>query len=327
MNISIIIPTVFNRPSLMDDLLESIFRQSGVKYMYEVVLVDNNAEAKDGLAQIAAKWSRSLPVRLIHVPQNGLHNARHAGAKAASGSILIYVDDDVRTLPGWLSAYEDFFVRTGEYCAGGKVLPEWETTPADWIAALSPNIFSLLDYGDEARVLKSKEGINGCNFAVKKDVLFEFGGFHPDGFSDHSKRWYRGDGEYGLIQAIQRGGKDIHYLPEATVYHRIPKRRMELDSIRTIIQNHAISHAYLFARRNNCSLFSILALIVGGKLVGFQKRLEFAIQNRSVRNEIPLLLSLKYATIAQYGLRLLQDRKLREYIQRASYLVDSEPPD
>jgi glucosyl-dolichyl phosphate glucuronosyltransferase len=324
MDISIIIPTVFDRPIFMADLLGSIASQKGVTSSFETILVDNNPEAKNELKQIADQWGKELPIRLIHVPQNGLHHARHAGARAASASILIYIDDDVRALPEWLSAYERFFNHSDRICAGGKVIPEWEGIPEDWVSDVPSDIFSLLDYGNESRILKPREGINGCNFAIRREALFENGGFHPDGFLGSENRFYRGDGEYGLIQNIKKGGKNIHYLPDAVIQHRIPKSRLETKSIKKAMQAYAIGRAYHFARNYKCSPLSILSLIVGGKLLEAQSRLGWTGQVNSASKQKRLFLSVKYATIAEYGVRLLRDGRLRKYVLRADYLENSE---
>jgi glycosyltransferase involved in cell wall biosynthesis len=319
MDISVIIPTVFNRPLFMNDLLESIFKQSNVKCIYEVVLVDNNLEAKDELKQIVAKWNRELPIRLIHVPQNGLHNARHAGARAAQGQYLIFVDDDVRMTSTWLSSFEQFFNSRAVVCVGGRVLPEWSVQPPAWLIALPVSLFSLLDYGDRVIELDSKQGVNGCNFAIRKESLFKYGGFHPDGFSNPSLRWLRGDGEYGLIQKIKAGGEKVYYLPSAELYHRIPASRMEPRSLDRLFQNHAISWAYRFARKYHCSFASILALGFYGWSMSFIMRLESAILDHS---DVKLhdFFVTRYLTYAKYGHRLLRDAQMRKYVEQDNYL-------
>jgi glycosyltransferase involved in cell wall biosynthesis len=321
MNISIIIPTVFSRPLFMDDLLESISRQSIVKCMYEVILVDNNIEAKDELKHIVVKWNKDLPIKLIHVPKNGLHNARHAGAEAASGSLLIYVDDDVRMPSTWLSSFEQFFNSSDVICAGGRVLPEWAVQPPEWLTALPVSIFSLLDYGDSVIELDSKQGVNGCNFAICKDALFRYGGFHPDGFSDPSKRWLRGDGEYGLIQKLKAGGERVYYLPSASLYHRIPASRMEVKSVDRLFQNHGISWAYRFTRKYHCSFAALTALVSYGWLMSFIMRLGSVILDRSVV-KIREFYVTRYRAYAKYGYHLFRDAQMRKYVQQKSYLED-----
>jgi len=323
MKISIIIPTVFQRQEMLVDLLSDLEKLKG-KSDFEIIVVDNGLEENRSLKKLIGGWHSRLPIRLIYEKQNGLHHARHTGAAAATGAILIYIDDDVRISPGWLSEYEKVFQSSSINCAGGKVIPEWEEEPPRWIKNLNRDIFSLLDYGDSERVLNEKEGINGCNFAIRKDVLFRYKGFNPDGFIDPSKKWYRGDGEYGLVQRIKKGGEKIFYIPMASIVHRISLSRISEEAIYKAVENQAFSKAYTFLRRHGCSTFSILLLIVGGAVKGFFYSLRAKLTKDQESHNVLYYESVKFYGIMKYTIHVLTDKHLMNFINQADYLTGTQ---
>jgi len=306
----------------MNDLLESVIRQENVESPFEIVIVDNNLKSVNELQDLAKSWSQKISIRVIHAKENGLHIARHAGAKAAQGSVLIFIDDDVILLPEWLANYEKFFKAPKSNCAGGKVLPKWETEPDLSAISLSPNYFSLLDYGESELILNQKQGINGCNFAITKDALFAYGGFNPDGYADVSRQWYRGDGEYGLVQKIKKAGDKVYYLPKAALLHRIPKSRLEEKAIRRMVENHAISSAYSYVRRKQATVFSLITLILAGIIFSSYYKMRSLFRWKPEQKTVDDYEAVRFFTISYYGVKVLRDVEMKKYILRNNYLEE-----
>jgi GT2 family glycosyltransferase len=87
--------------------------------------------------------------------------------------------------------------------------------------------FSLLDLSPEFRL--SERGIFfGVNMAIRRNALFETGGFNPEIFGD---QWL-GDGETGLQRKLWARGALIGYVPDALVYHHVTANRMTLEYLR-----------------------------------------------------------------------------------------------
>ncbi|HTD76564.1 MAG TPA: glycosyltransferase, partial [Chloroflexota bacterium] len=187
-----------------------------------------------------------VPARYVSEPRLGLHNARHAGARAATGDVLVFTDDDATFAPDWLAAYERCF---GEHprmaAAGGRVLPEWESSPPAWLCGFmqaDPRMFpslSLIDLGSSFQL--SYDGIFfGVNMAIRRGTLFEVGGFNPEIFGD---RWL-GDGETGLNRKLWARRELIGYVPDALVYHQVSAERMTLAYLRTRQANDGACDMY-----------------------------------------------------------------------------------
>lgn len=88
--ISIVIPA-FNEAGFIASTLRSVINASrGYMGPVEIIVVDNNSS--DATGAIA----RSFGVRVISEPINQIARARNAGARAASGSCLVFLDADTR---------------------------------------------------------------------------------------------------------------------------------------------------------------------------------------------------------------------------------------
>lgn len=232
MYLSVIIPTR-NRCKLLGDALESIKNQSLSIESFEVIVVDNGS--KDDTKCVVESYKDSLTnLRYEFVSEPGLHEGRHAGLAASRGDILIYVDDDIEAFPQWLETYTDVFSDKSVAMAGGNNIPKFLVEPPQWLLALwerslsdegrSLSALSLLErFGDRRKF--SPHLVWGCNFAIRKSILLECGGFHPDGVPKELIR-YRGDGETSVSQYIVDQGLTCIFDPEASVYHKVTADRM-----------------------------------------------------------------------------------------------------
>ncbi len=252
--ISVIVPT-YNRRQLLVNAVRSIFLQQTAA-PFEVLVVDT--ASTDGTGETAAELRRDFPaLRFLQTAEPGLHTGRHAGARAAAGEILVYVDDDVVVSPGWLEAVRQSFEDPGVGLVGGRVLPQWEAKPPWWIELFRDPLpggwtigfLSLIDLGGVPRDIPP-ELVYGCNFSVRRDLLARCGGFHPDSVP-RTMIARRGDGESALAQAIGRAGHRARYVPEASIHHRVPAERLTREYFRWRSYCQGISNSYTEVRRRH----------------------------------------------------------------------------
>jgi glycosyltransferase involved in cell wall biosynthesis len=230
-SLSLIVPT-YNRSRVVMRCLDSVQHQTLPDF--ELLLVDNSPDNELRARVDEFNTSARVPARYIPEPHLGLHNARHAGARAATGDVLVFTDDDAVFDPNWLSAYERCFAAHADMAAaGGPVLPAWDAPPPPWLSRFmhaDPTMFpvlSLLDLSKEF-LLKPDGIFFGVNMAIRRPALFESGGFNPEIFGD---RWL-GDGETGLNRKLWARGQLVGYVPDAIVYHHVPPERMTVAYLR-----------------------------------------------------------------------------------------------
>lgn len=227
--ISVII-TTFNRP---DSLLATLQSLKDQEYMdFEVVVVDNAAAAGTESVVRAFASQASFPVVYEGYPHGGNGGARNQGVRKSRAELVVFTDDDVSPVPGWLAAYQRRFAEHPEMsAAGGRIRPQWETPPPQWLLdyiGTGPYFgpYALMDQGPEL-LLGPKVMFFGCNMAFRRSV-FALSGFHPELFGTRTI----GDGESGFYEDLMRAGLLLGYVPEAEVRHRIGPGRMRAAYIR-----------------------------------------------------------------------------------------------
>jgi len=230
MKASVVIPTK-NRGEALLDTLNSVLDQTFPADNYEVILVDSSTDDTAQLVQEYLAQRNSLPkVRFLREERVGVHYARHAGARAMHGEIYVQIEDDAVAEPTWLAELLSVFEDPAIVCAGGKVLPRFETEPPAWMEPYY-GWLTVYDLGEEPR---RGVGVTACNMAVRRDALFKVGGFNPDIIGSKLV----GNGEVGLAEKLRRFSLgEIVYEPDALVWHCVPARRLTLEYMRWRLYN------------------------------------------------------------------------------------------
>lgn len=327
MNLSVIIPT-YRRPDALLRALRSLREQTWPQH--EVIVVDNAAEPQVArlVADVAA--AAPVPVRYVPEPELGLHNARHAGARAARGEILVFTDDDATFAPGWLAAYARRFAEHPEMAAAsGAIRPAWETAPPRWLVDFigGARDFGLLALREAYLDFRlDPDGVlYGANMAIRRDVLFAVGGFNPDSFGDV----WLGDGEVGLNRKLWQRGLLIGYEPAALVYHHIPPERMTVRYLCRRMANEGGCAEYA-AFHDGIPGPAGLALRLGRIGLALAKLALLTAWRAAVaRDRFALLrarLGLAFHTYRlRYVVRLFHDRAFRALVTKTDWLAAPEP--
>lgn len=237
MKLTVVIPTR-NRSKLLQNTLASIVNQTFPKTDFEVIVNDNGST--DDTEAVVRSFMGSLPNLVYHYDEKpGLHVGRHNGYRLAKSDIIVYADDDIEAFPEWLESIYNSFSDPEVCLVGGKDLPKYEVTPPFWIEENWYDIdesghhyapLSIVDLGDDIKQI-SPFYVYGCNYAIRKTVIKEAGGFHPDGVP-FSMIELRGDGEFYINKYINEKGYKVLYNPKASVYHIVTKDRMTLDYLK-----------------------------------------------------------------------------------------------
>lgn len=244
--VSIIIPTL-NRASYLKNALISTLNQSFPKDEYEIIVIDNGST--DNTKQVIEDLNQAHNnrIRYFYDARPGLHIGRHLGAKHAYGEILLYGDDDIIASPEWVKEVYACYSKKEVGAAGGKIIPKFESDPPEWLRHFHSGYLSLLDLGDEYLEINTNQ-IYGCNLSIRKDVLFELGGFNPDGMPPDLIK-YRGDGETALMTRVVEGGYKTVYNPKACVYHVIPSSRLTIDYFKRRSFNQGVSDSFSLIKK------------------------------------------------------------------------------
>jgi GT2 family glycosyltransferase len=152
---------------------------------FEVVVVDN-APTTEAVRATAESQRGGLELRYVVEPRAGLSWARNAGAAAAAGAIIAFLDDDERPDRHWLAEIARGFAQADDIgCVTGMILPaQLDTAAQDWFErsgghskgrGFTPALFA--GSGPQNPLYPLPPFGAGGNMAFRREALARIGGF------------------------------------------------------------------------------------------------------------------------------------------------------
>lgn len=191
----------------------------------EILCVDNNPKPRVSLpGDLAAR------VRIAHEPTPGLSHARNAAVRDTTSDAVAFIDDDAVAMPGWAAAMARAFERTGAWCVGGRVLPEWPEGESARPHPALHYLLSLFNLGDDIQTLQGPIFPCGANLAVRRAAFDRIGAFHT--LLGRTPGSLLSGEETEFFRRVRRAGGTIAYAPDAVVHHIIPVSRLDAAYLR-----------------------------------------------------------------------------------------------
>jgi GT2 family glycosyltransferase len=176
--------------------------------------------------RMVADFGDRPDVRTHLMPENvGLLGARNAGAEAATGDIVAFLDDDAVADGRWVERLVEAYERRDRVAVGGRVNPAWLAgrpgfLPEEfyWIVGVTHRGFG--PGGDPERAGEVRN-TNGSNISFRRDVFSDLGGFDTDIGGRKGDNHLQG-GETELCARLREEyGEGVWYVPDATVAHKV----------------------------------------------------------------------------------------------------------
>ena len=228
MNYSIIVP-VYNRPDEVDELLQSLCRQT-VKD-FEVIIVEDGSTTP--CKDVCDKYADRLDLHYFNKENSGPGQSRNYGAERARGEWLIVLDSDVVLPEGYLASVEPTL---GIAAWGGPDAAHESFTPVQ--KAISYAMTSFFTTGG-IRGGKGKKMDKfyprSFNMGIRREVYRALGGFSKMRFGEDI------DFSYRIVEA----GYKTALIPEAWVWH---KRRTDFRKFFRQVYNSGIARINLTKR-------------------------------------------------------------------------------
>ncbi len=203
MRLSIVIATK-DRASYVEHALASLEHQIAAP-SFEVIVVDNGS-TDDTKAVTERQAARTAyPVHYVYEPEPNRGKARNAGIRAASGFIVVFVDDDVQIPPGFLAAHEAAHSSTN-LVVNGPIL----------------NVGGYDDRPKPSAANYSRAFLCTCNVSVPKHALDAVGGFDEN---FHLYGWE--DTELGV--RLREAGMRWKFAWDAYIWHIKPPNENTLE--------------------------------------------------------------------------------------------------
>ena len=230
MKYSFIIP-VYNRPDEVDELLDSLTRQTCREF--EVVVVEDGSvvPCKD----IVDKYTDRLSIHYYNKANSGPGQTRNYGVDRANGEYMLILDSDCILPEKYLEAVEAELQRQKADAFGGPDRAHESFT--DVQKAINYAMTSFFTTGGIRGGKKKLDKFypRSFNMGVRKDVYQALGGF--------SKMRFGEDIDFSI--RIFNGGYQCRLFPEAWVWH---KRRTDLKKFFKQVHNSGIARINLYKK-------------------------------------------------------------------------------
>ena len=288
-----------DRPEQLHGCLEAVARLDYPSY--EVVVVDN-APADDATRRVADQWA----VRYVEEPVGGLSRARNTGARASTGEVVAFLDDDARPNVDWLQELTAPFITAGVVAVTGKTEPSAPGVVSRQSAAQSARPFTVFDKTNEQWFEQANFGGigNGNNMAILRSVLKDWPGF--DVRLGRGAIIEGGEEHHAFFQLIERGWK-VAFTPKAVVQHQEPATPSEIAASHLrLVRTSAAYLTFLFAEY---PMYRSRVIAFAKEALARQASLARNGSMQSGRRSTLRLLASAVAGLLVYLKSRLQDRK------------------
>ena len=230
MKYSIIVP-VFNRPDEIDELLESLTRQTFNDF--EVIIVEDGSQKP--CKEVCDKYTDKLNLKYFMKENSGPGQSRNYGAERSEGEYLLILDSDVVLPENYLYAIEEELHRDKADAFGGPDRAHNSFT--DTQKAISYSMTSFFTTGGIRGGKKKMDKFypRSFNMGIRRDVYNKQGGF--------SKMRFGEDIDFSI--RIFKAGCKCRLFPGAWVYH---KRRTDFRKFWRQVYNSGIARINLYKK-------------------------------------------------------------------------------
>ena len=207
---------------------------------FEIILADNASE--DG----SKEWIREhYPnIKIASFDKNyGYCGGNNRAVPYADGEILIFLNNDVKVDPNWLSHLDSYFKEHQNVAAVQPKLRSYKDPGSFEYAGAAGGFIDKYGYpfcrGRVFDVVEKDEGqydnsspifwASGAALAIRKSIFEQLGGFDED-FEFHME-------EIDLCWRLWNHGNEVHYCPDSVVYH-LGGGSLPMDSPRKTYYNY-----------------------------------------------------------------------------------------
>ena len=211
--ISVVIPT-YQRCASLGRTLEALARQTLPATEYEVIVAIDGSD--DGTKEMVAGFDAPYRLASVWQPNRGRAAARNAGIRAAHGDLVVFLDDDMEPVPGFLLAHREAHPPGSRRAVVGPAPIRAEATSPPIVHYRASGVRAHEDRLAQPGYRLGFRDVYTGNLSVSRDVLLEVGGF------DESFCLY-GHEDYELGLRLLKAGVELGYRADATAHQRYDK--------------------------------------------------------------------------------------------------------
>ena len=244
MEISVII-CCYNSESRIGPTLDSLLKQGlPEEVQVEIILVDNNC-SDETVAVAGAVWNHpAWPLKIVKEPVPGLSAARDAGCRAATGTFLLFCDDDNWLASNYLQLAFDFMSNNPD-CAAiggwGDVVSDSDVEIPEWF-----DQFKTKYACGKTRSSGETDTLVGAGMFLRREALDRL---NAQGFksvlSDRKGKALSSGGDLELTLVLRLHGWHLWFSDELYFKHYMPEGRLNEAYLLRMCEGHGASRLVL----------------------------------------------------------------------------------
>jgi GT2 family glycosyltransferase len=210
--VSVIIP-IHGKLAYTLACLRSLARH-GAQTLFEVIVVDDAS-----LDDSAAVLAQVVGLRLLRNASNlGFIGSCNAGAAAARGEFLLFLNNDTQVMPGWLDALLRCFAERPDCGIAGSrlVYPDGRLQEAGGLVFADGSCWNIGRFESRDaptfRYRRETDYVSGASLLIRREVFQCIGGFD----TRYTPAYYE---DTDLAFAVRKLGLRVYYEPASTVIH------------------------------------------------------------------------------------------------------------
>lgn len=204
-----------------DDLVAAVnsVRQQTLPAAEIIVVIDHNPQL---LERVQDHISDVIAVENVEV--RGLSGARNSGIAVARSYIIAFLDDDAVATANWLRSLHGGFNSQQILGVGGRIMPLWAESEPAWFPEEFHWVVGCTYRGIPQTAATIRNPI-GANMSFRREVFDGISGFRSD--VGRIGMLPLGCEETELCIRVRQHWPESRflYLPQASVFHRVPVSR------------------------------------------------------------------------------------------------------
>jgi GT2 family glycosyltransferase len=211
--LSVVVPTYQRRDSVLRTLV-SLRAQTLAPGGYEVIAAVDGST--DGTAEALRRLSAPYRLSVLEGPNRGRAAACNAGIRAASGEVVVLLDDDMEASPGFLAAHALAHEGGVERAAVGAAPIVVAPGAPPFVRYMATGFRGRLERMTQPGYRLRFRDVYTGNFSARRETLLAIGGF------DEAFRVY-GHEDYELALRLLSAGVELVYRPDALAQQHYEK--------------------------------------------------------------------------------------------------------
>lgn len=211
--VSVVIPT-YQRRDCVERVLGHLGRQTLPSTTYEVIVVIDGSD--DGTRELVAGMTTPYRLRSIWQPNRGRAAACNTGIRAATGELIVLLDDDMAPTPDFMAAHVAAHAHSADLGVVGAapIRLDGPTSPIQEYVGIKFNRH-LTTLAEPGYTFKLRDFYSG-NFSIRRQTLLAVGGFN-EAFKVY------GNEDLELSVRLRSWGVRLVYSPAAIAYQSYTK--------------------------------------------------------------------------------------------------------